>query len=185
MSGYKSKNTSAVARTAEGISDSVKESWLVNKIKEYKTYIISIAIALSVGVLGGIITSLGMPEFSTLKQPPLSPPSFLFPIVWTVLYTLMGIGAARVYIKNNKNISRALLIYAVQLFFNFFWTVFFFGFGAYMFSFIWIIALWLLVLAMIISFYRIDKAAGLIQIPYLLWLTFAAYLNLGIYLLNR
>ena len=182
---YISNNMSEVAKTAADISDSVKGSWLADKIKKYRTYIISIAIALGVGVLGGIITFLGMPRFSQLTQPPLSPPPFLFPIVWTVLYTLMGIGAARIYIKNDKRLSKELLIYAVQLFFNFFWTVFFFGFGAYLFSFIWIVALWGLVLAMIIGFYKKDKISGLIQIPYLLWLTFAAYLNLGIYLLNR
>lgn len=185
MSKYNSNGNSAVAKTAADISNSVKDSWFAAKVKKYKTYIISIAIALVVGILGGIITSLGMPRFSGLTQPPLSPPPFLFPIVWSVLYILMGIGAARIYIKNDKRLSRELLIYAVQLFFNFFWTVFFFGFGAYLFSFIWIAALWALVLAMIISFYKKDKISGLIQIPYLLWLTFAAYLNFGIYLLNR
>ncbi len=185
MSNYKNGDISAVAKTASEISNSVKESRLVVIIKKYKTYIISVAIALGVGILGGIVTSLGMPEFSKLNQPPLSPPPFLFPIVWTILYTLMGIGAARIYIKNDKKLSRELLIYAVQLLFNFFWTVFFFGFGAYLFSFIWIAALWGLVLTMIITFYKKDKISGLLQIPYLLWLTFAAYLNLGIYLLNR
>ncbi len=185
MSKSNSGDMSAVAKTAADISESVKESRLVEKIRKYKTYIISIAIALGVGILGGIITSLGMPEFTQLDQPPLSPPPFIFPIVWTILYVLMGIGAARIYIKSGKKLSKELLIYAVQLFFNFFWTVFFFGFGAYLFSFIWIVALWGLVLAMIIGFYKKDKISGLIQIPYLLWLTFAAYLNLGIYLLNR
>ena len=152
--------------------------------RKYKHYIVSIAIALAVGILGGIITYLGMGEFNSLNQPPLSPPGFLFPVVWSVLYVLMGVGAARVYKKDGNLFSPALKVYAAQLFFNFFWSVFFFGFGLYWFSFIWLAVLWGLVLAMIILFKNTDNAAAYMQIPYILWLTFAAYLNIGIAFLN-
>ncbi len=154
-------------------------------MSKYKPYIISLSVTLAVGILGGVVTYLGMDEFSTLTQPPLSPPGFLFPVVWTILYVIMAIGAARVYIKGKRKLSDGLIVYAVQLFFNFFWSVFFFGFGLYLFSFIWLVALWLLVLLMIVLFYRTDKLSAYIQIPYLLWLTFAAYLNMGVFLLNR
>ena len=152
-------------------------------MSKYKPYIISLSVTLAVGILGGVVTYLGMDEFSTLTQPPLSPPGFLFPVVWTILYVIMAIGAARVYIKGKRKLSDGLIVYAVQLFFNFFWSVFFFGFGLYLFSFIWLVALWLLVLLMIVLFYRTDKLSAYIQIPYLLWLTFAAYLNMGVFLL--
>ncbi len=149
-----------------------------------KPYVISFAVTYLVAILGGIITYAGQGDFQVLNQPPLSPPAILFPIVWSLLYGLMAFGAARVYIKNNRTINSALIVYAVQLVFNFFWCVFFFGFGSYLLSFVWLIALWLLVLRMILLFRRTDKLSAFLQIPYLLWLTFAAYLNLGIYLLN-
>ena len=154
-------------------------------MSKYKPYIISFAITFATALLGGIVTYLGMDSFEKVVQPPLAPPSFLFPIVWTILYSLMAFGAARIYIKSGSQLSGALLLYVVQLFFNFWWSVIFFGFGAYLTAFIWLVILWILVLAMIIAFYKIDKLSALIQIPYLLWLTFAAYLNLGIYLLNK
>lgn len=153
-------------------------------MKKAKPYIISLAITFFIAILGGVVTYAGMPKFDSLNKPFLSPPSFLFPVVWTVLYLLMAVGAARIYLKNAPKSSSALLIYAAQLFFNFWWSAIFFGFGAYLFALIWLLILWLLVLLMILAFYKIDKISGLIQIPYLLWLTFAAYLNLGIILIN-
>ena len=179
-----SKENSRVFPGAGFSSVRNRSSGFLSFFRKYKTYIISIAIALAASILGGIVTYLGMGEFNTLNQPPLSPPGFLFPVVWTVLYVLMGIGAARIYNKEEIKLSPALVIYGIQLFFNYFWSVFFFGAGLYLFSFIWLIALWALVLSMIILFYRIDKPAAYMQIPYILWLSFAAYLNFGIYLLN-
>ena len=124
-------------------------------MKKYKPYIISFCIAFAVAIAGGIVTYLNMSSFEKLIQPLLSPPGFLFPIVWTILYALMAFSAARIYIRlGNLN------------------------------SFIWLIILWVLVLAMIIVFYRTDKTAALLQLPYILWLSFAAYLNLSIYLIN-
>ena len=154
-------------------------------MSKYKPYIISGILTLLVGALGGIVTYRGMGDFMALEQPPLSPPGWFFPVVWTILYLLMAFGAARVYVKGGRVISGELILYGVQLVFNFLWCVFFFGLGAYLFSFIWLLALLGLVTAMIIAFYGRDKLAGLLQIPYILWLCFAGYLNLFIYILNQ
>lgn len=145
-----------------------------------------IAIPLLVGGLSAFLTMGGMKTFESLNQPPLSPPGWLFGVVWTILYTLMGISTYLVVRSDasETQINRALSVYVYQLIANFLWPTFFFNFGWYLFSFIWLIFLWVLVLIMIVRFYQISKAAGLLQIPYLIWLTFAAYLNLGIWLLN-
>jgi tryptophan-rich sensory protein len=119
----------------------------------------------------------GMREYAMLSMPNLTPPAWLFPVVWTILFILMGIGVARVYIKTGTIPG----IYILQLIFNFFWPIIFFNLGAYFFAFIWLIALLGLVIIMTIQFYRVDKLAGLIQIPYILWLIFAGYLNFMVY----
>ncbi len=153
-------------------------------MKKYKPYIISFCIAFAVAIAGGIVTYLNMSSFEKLIQPLLSPPGFLFPIVWTILYALMAFSAARIYIRLGNLKNPAMYLYGAQLIFNLGWSILFFGAGAYLFSFIWLIILWVLVLAMIIVFYRTDKTAALLQLPYILWLSFAAYLNLSIYLIN-
>lgn len=152
-----------------------------------KNYIISIVIALAVGGISALLTSGNMDLYSEITKPPLAPPSILFPIVWTVLFVLMGISAAIIYgEKRNKpdEVKAALTVYAVNLFLNFFWSIIFFNMRAFLFSFIWLVALWIVIIVMIIKFYKIRPVAGILQIPYLLWVTFAGYLNLAIYLLN-
>ncbi|MBR5561615.1 MAG: tryptophan-rich sensory protein [Clostridia bacterium] len=152
-----------------------------------KNYIISIVIALAVGSISALLTSDNMDLYSEITKPPLAPPSILFPIVWTVLFVLMGISAAIIYgEKRNKSdeVKAALTVYAVNLFLNFFWSIIFFNMRAFLFSFIWLVALWIVIIVMIIKFYKIRPVAGILQIPYLLWVTFAGYLNLAIYLLN-
>ena len=151
-----------------------------------KLLIICLVIPLAVGGLAALLTGGGMDTFETLNQPPLSPPGWLFPVVWTILYILMGIASYLVLTsgKSQESIRRALVLYGIQLAFNFLWPIFFFGLSAYLFAFIWLVALWLLILATTVSFYRISDIAGYLMIPYLIWVTFAGYLNLGIYLLN-
>lgn len=153
--------------------------------KKIKPYLISIAIALAAGGLGGIVTYRGLPAYEQLTKPPLTPPSIVFPIVWTILYVLMGISAAIIYQSPTVRRDTALAIYALQLLFNILWSVFFFGMQAYLFSFLWLVLLWLLILLMIKSFSKINKTAALLQIPYLLWVTFAGYLNFAIWMLNK
>ena len=150
---------------------------------QWKNLITAIAIPLAVGSLSALLTQGSMQTFSSLRQPPLSPPGFLFPVVWTVLYVLMGIASYLAAAAPGQN-ETALRLYGLQLVFNFFWSIFFFNFGWYLFSFVWLVALWLLILATALSFYQSSKTAGLLMLPYLLWVTFAGYLNLGIYLLN-
>lgn len=154
--------------------------------KKTKQFLICIAVPLLVGGLSALITRKGMDIFETINKPPLSPPGWIFPVVWTVLFILMGIASylVLVSVKPQGEINRALTVYGIQLIFNFFWSIFFFNFSLYLFSFIWLVLLWLLILAAIVLFYRISKPAGYLMIPYLLWVTFAGYLNFQIYLLN-
>ncbi len=153
--------------------------------KKTFSYIISIALSLIVGSLSALLTSNSMDIYSAVESPPLSPPGIVFPIVWTILFTLMGISAARIYIANDYKINGALIFYIVQLAVNFIWSLIFFNGRYFLFAFIWLLLLWVLILTMIIKFRKIDKSATFLQIPYLLWVTFAGYLNLGIYILNR
>lgn len=155
------------------------------KIK-WKTLLISIAIPLLVGGISGFITKDSMSTFASLNQPPLSPPGWIFPVVWTILYLLMGIACYLILTSGapQENIVNAMNLYGWQLFFNFFWSFWFFNLHLYFFSFIWLIVLWILIFATIVSFARISKLAAYLMIPYLLWVTFAGYLNLGIALLN-
>ena len=154
--------------------------------KTWKVYAFWIVLAEAVGALSGWLSKNGMKAYSeTVVQPPLSPPSWLFPIVWTILFALMGIGAARVSLApRSKQRSLALNLFVIQLIVNFFWSPIFFNAQAFGTAFLWLVLLWTMVLGMILVFRRVDKRAGNIQIPYLLWLTFAAYLNLGVWYLN-
>ena len=145
-----------------------------------------IAIPLLVGCIAALLTTDSMKTFATLDKPALSPPGWLFPVVWTILYTLMGISVYLIATSSTAPIERAkaLAIYTYQLAVNFLWSIFFFNFQWYFFSFLWIILLWILVILMIRAFWKIDRTAAYLNIPYLLWITFAAYLNLGIWILN-
>ena len=152
-----------------------------NNIKEL---LISIAIPLGLGILVGLLTSNSM-NYNYMVKPVYSPPGFLFPIVWTILYILMGVSSYLVYKSNSYSKDKALVIYIVQLIINLLWSFFFFSFEWYLFSFLWILLLIVLVIIMIIHFYKIHKLSGYLQIPYLLWITFAAILNFGVFLLNK
>lgn len=145
-----------------------------------------IAIPLLVGTVAAFISGGGMRVFESVNQPPLSPPAWLFPVVWTILYTLMGISSYWIMTSGAKEeeIYKAMSLYWYQLAVNFLWPTFFFNFRWYLFSFLWLVLLWVLVLVMILRFWRIDRRAAWINVPYLVWLTFAGYLNLGIWWLN-
>lgn len=153
---------------------------------KWKTYLFWIGLSLGVGGLSGLLSRPGMEGFKeTVRQPPLSPPAFLFPIVWTVLYVLMGIGAARIWLTEPSELrSRGINLFIVQLVINFFWSLIFFNLRIFPLAFLWLLLLWGLVWWMMITFRKVDPLAARLQIPYLLWLTFAAYLSGGIWLLN-
>lgn len=172
-----------------------------------KTLAISILIPLAVGVVAGLLTREGIEQFASLNKPPLSPPAWLFPVVWTILYILMGISSYLIYVsgvprekklclnlnstnselntrKENEKKAQALTTYDYQLVVNFLWPIFFFDFQWYFFSFLWLVLLWILTAKMILEFGKIFSIAAWLNVPYLLWLSFAGYLNLGIWLLN-
>ena len=151
-----------------------------------KRFLISIAIPLLVGGLSAIITRGDMDLYSQINSPPLAPPGWLFPVAWSILYTLMGISLYLVWNSNARYIAKrnAYIFFGVQLFLNFIWSPIFFVGRQFLLAFIVLILMWLFTFGMIVSFYRISKHAGLLQIPYILWLTFAGYLNFAIYLLN-
>lgn len=152
-----------------------------------KPYVISIIIPLAVGGISALVTSGNMQVYENLIQPPLAPPGFIFPIVWSILFILMGIGSALVYVNRDRNPTAArdaLYVYGLQLAVNFFWSIIFFNIQSYLFAFIWLVLLWFLIIIMIRNFKRVSPLAAYLQIPYLLWVTFAGYLNLMIYILN-
>ena len=156
-------------------------------IKNKKGLIKCIAIPLIIGGISAFLTRGSMEVFEQFNQPPLSPPGWLFPIVWTILYLLMGI-ASYLVIESEVDpdkIAGAMTVYIWQLVVNFLWPTFFFNFGWYLFSFFWLVFLWVLVLITTLRFYGISKTAGFLMLPYLLWTTFACYLNLGVWYLNR
>lgn len=157
------------------------------KIRTWKTYACWIIFTEAVGALSGWLTREGAEIYNaTIEKPALSPPAIVFPIVWGILFALMGIGAARIYTSPASDArSRSLLLFFTQLAFNFFWSIIFFNFQNFLFAFIWLIILWGLILSMLLSFRKVDKIAAWLQIPYLVWVTFAAYLNLGVWILNR
>lgn len=154
-------------------------------MKRYEKWIFPI-ISLAAGALGGFLGKQGMQEvYPMLQKPALTPPAIVFPIVWFVLYVLMGIGMARVWQTQAPGREQALAIWAVQLAVNVFWTVLFFAWQKYLAALWLLVLLWLLILGMILLFRPLDRAAAWMQIPYLLWVSFAAYLNWGIWMLNR
>lgn len=154
--------------------------------KKRKALAVCIAIPLAVGALSALLTASFMSDFIALDQPPLSPPGWLFPIIWTALYILMGIASWLVYAADAPAAEKraALTVYGLQLAVNFFWPLVFFVLEAYLFAFFWLLLLWGLILITAIAFYRIDKRSGYLLIPYLLWVTFAGYLSLSIAILN-
>ncbi len=149
--------------------------------------LVSVIIPLAVGLLASFLTRGAMAQFNMFVQPPLSPPAWLFPVVWTVLYILMGISSYLIITSDapKEAVGDAMKTYQLQLAVNFLWPTFFFNFRWYLFSFFWLLLLWVLVIIMIRKFYNISKTAAYLNVPYLIWLTFAAYLNIGVWWLNR
>ncbi len=153
--------------------------------KTFKKRLICWVIPLGVGALSALVSG-GMGGYRTLNQPPLSPPGWVFPIVWTVLYLLMGEASFRVLTsgKDKMQVKKALISYGVQLFLNFLWSPVFFGGRMYLTAFFVLIALWVAIFITLRRFSQIDETAADLLLPYILWVTFAGYLNLGVFLLN-
>ena len=148
-----------------------------------KKLIIALAIPLAVGGLSALLSG-GMGGYADLVKPPLSPPGWLFPVVWSILYLLMGYASYRIYTSNSPQKQQALLFYGAQLLLNFLWSPVFFGLGWLLVAFFILAAMWVLILITANQFSKIDKLAGDLLIPYLLWVAFAGYLNFSFFLLN-
>ena len=154
---------------------------------KWKPLLIALALPLAVGGFSAFLTRDGMKAFASLRQPPLSPPSWLFPVVWTLLYLMMGYASYLIWVSgaSENRRERALTVYGLSLAANFLWPILFFTMQAWLPAFLLLLVLWILVGASMLLFGAIDPKAGKLLIPYLLWLTFAAYLNLAVWLLNR
>ena len=148
--------------------------------------VVCIALPLIVGWISSLSTQGSMEVFETINKPYLSPPGWVFPVVWTILYILMGIASYIVLTSGQSQykIKMALAVYLIQLAFNFVWPIIFFNAQKYLLAFVWLIVLWVLILITTVLFGNISKTAGKLMIPYLLWVTFAGYLNYSIYMLN-
>lgn len=154
-----------------------------NKVRPYVGFS---AAALAVGGVSALLTQEGMQAFAALNQPPLSPPGWLFPVVWTILYVLMGIGMAIVWRETSgRERRRATEAWALQLAVNFFWTILFFRLEARLLAFFWLVLLLVLAARMARIFEQHSRLAAQLQLPYLAWLAFAGYLNFAVWLLNR
>ncbi len=171
--------TKTTQNLQEGMNISVKE--------KIQSLIIAILIPLVVGVVSSLLTVQNVGLFEVLVKPPLSPPGWLFSVVWPILYIMMGISSYLISTSSGsaEEKSAALRSYALQLAFNFFWSIIFFNFQFYGLAFVWLVIMWVLIARTIKLAYPLTKAGALLLVPYLLWVTFAGYLNLGIYLLNR
>lgn len=155
--------------------------------QKLRELILCLAVPLAVGGLSAYLSMGAMEEFEALNQPPLSPPGWLFPVVWTVLFLLMGTASYLVVRAQASQAitKKALIFYGIQLGLNFFWTILFFNLGLRLVSFFWLILLWCIILLTTLQFAAIRRLSGYLMLPYLLWVAFAGYLNFGVYWLNR
>ena len=157
----------------------------MKKVKKALPFIIGILIPLALGGLSALLTMSDMKDYADIQKPPLSPPAIVFPIAWSLLYTLMGIASALVWReRHTDDRQNGLIYYGLQLILNFFWPLVFFSAKEYWFAFAWLLALIAAVIATAVFFRRVNKAAFWLLIPYLAWLAFAAYLNAGVAVLN-
>ncbi len=155
-------------------------------LKKYKPLLICLAVPLAVGGLSALLTGGGMDFYETVSKPPLSPPGWLFPVVWTALYLLMGYSSYLVWRETAAPGRRAALrVYAIQLAVNFVWPLLFFRARLFLFAFVWLLLLAALIVVMLRRFDRVSSRAASLQLPYLFWCLFAGYLNFGVYLLNQ
>ena len=152
--------------------------------EKWKKLLICLAVPLSVGGLSAFLTRDGMKTFQTLKKPPLSPPAWVFPLVWSALFVLMGIAAYLVWMRDSTGRNGALALYGLQLALNFCWTLIFFNLQNHALAFFWLLLLWLVILLCTLRFFKETPAAGWLMVPYLIWVAFAGYLNAGVWLLN-
>ena len=151
----------------------------------WKKLLLCLAIPLGVGALASLLSG-GMALYEQVAQPPLSPPGWVFPVVWTILYLLMGYASYMVWCAAGRTAPgrRALALYGGQLAVNFLWPLLFFRWQLFGLAFACLVVLWVLIFLTMRAFSRIRARAGDLLVPYLLWVTFAGYLNYGVFVLN-
>ncbi len=140
----------------------------------------------AVGVLSYLLTKDGVAYFeANAVKPPLMPPGWVFSVVWAILFGLMGVSTARIWVRDDSVDRKwSLNLFIVQLILNIFWSLIFFNAKAYDIAAVWIVLLWFAVLFMILRFHKVDRLAAWMQVPYLIWLTFATFLAFGVWLVN-
>lgn len=150
-------------------------------------FILAMCVPLIMGMISAALSAQGMAAYGEMVKPPLSPPAWVFSAAWTILYLMMGFAAYRIMVSmpGTQGRGTALLLFWSQLIMNFFWSLIFFRWEQYLTAFIWLIVMWSIVVACTMRFYNINKMAGWLLVPYVLWLSFAAYLNLGAWMLSR
>lgn len=186
------KSSKVIAKTKSSTKSKVSSKNKISGLGKAWRIMLAIMVPLDGGVIISLFTQDTMMKFGQFNQPPLAPPAILFPIAWTLLYTLMGLASFYIWYKafksGDKKLQKdgkiALTLYGVQLVMNFIWTPLFFSLGLYWFAFAWLLVMWTLILVLMIKTYKIYKPAFFMLLPYLLWCTFAAYLNCGIAILN-
>ena len=160
---------------------------MLNFLKKHKSYIVSLIISLGVGILSALLTMKNNNIEEVFRQPPGTPPAFIFPIVWTVLFILMGISAAIVF-ENRKNAPsearNGLCYYAMSLVVNFSWSIIFFNLKAIFIAALWIVFLLFLIIMTAVKYFKVKPIAAFLQIPYIIWVSYATYLTFGIFILN-
>lgn len=154
---------------------------------QWKKLAFCIALPLAVGGLAAFLTRGSMGIFETLNRPPLSPPGWVFPVVWTILYGMMGTASYLVLTsgRSEEQLREALAVYGIQLAVNFFWSIILFQQSLYLAAFFWLLLLLFLVVLMTVLFYAVSRRAAYLLVPYGAWIVFAGYLNLSVWLLNR
>ena len=142
-------------------------------------------LALAVGGLAGSLSRVGIETvYPMLLKSPLTPPGTVFPIVWVVLYVLMGLGMALVVRKGGPGTTRAAIAWSLQLALNFCWSLLFFGAGQFLAALLCLALMWFMIVVMMLAFHSVSRAAAWMQMPYLLWVSFAGYLNYMVWVMN-
>lgn len=158
----------------------------VDDKKNVIALIISVLLAEGIGFLSGFLSMPSSSTYETFNKPSFSPPGWVFPIVWTVLFFLMAVSAYRIWMKGKSgdDVKKALVLYGIQLFFNFLWSIVFFRFRLYAIAFLELLLLLVFILLTCFEFYKIDKLAAYLMVPYVAWVSFAGVLNFTIFMLN-
>lgn len=158
----------------------------VNGEKNIIALIISVLLAEGIGFLSGFLSMTSSSDYEKFIKPTFFPPGWVFPVVWTILYFLMGVAAYRIWMKgkSGEDVHKALFLYGTQLFFNFLWSIIFFRFRLYAIAFLELLLLLVFILLTTFEFHRIDKPSTYLMIPYIAWVSFAGVLNYVIWMLN-